>query len=184
MNKLELGERIRALRKDMKLRQEDLASKSGVSLPVIKSVESGKGNPTLESLSLLSSVLGTSLGELFSGEDNKPRREEAYEQGPTTHVNNRHEGNRQHGANEKLNPKRLNPDSRDEKNDDITNKISDVVGPELLHSNSSEQNSDDFRDLIAILPALDDPKISSLLDYARTLAPMDLSNVQTKKKTL
>ncbi|SOD99740.1 helix-turn-helix domain-containing protein [Spirosoma fluviale] len=41
--------------------QEYLAELSGVSLRTIKQIESGKGNPTVETLSKLADVLGMEL---------------------------------------------------------------------------------------------------------------------------
>lgn len=66
MNKTDLAEKIRVLRKSAALRQEDLAAKAGVSLRVIKDLETARGNPTLESLDLVSSVLGVSVSDLLS----------------------------------------------------------------------------------------------------------------------
>lgn len=65
MNKNELADKIRILRKQKGLRQEDLAGKAGVSIRVIKDLESASGNPTIESLSLVSSVLGISLSQIL-----------------------------------------------------------------------------------------------------------------------
>lgn len=64
MNKNELAEKIRILRKRNGFRQEDLAAKSGVSIRVIKDIESATGNPTLTSLDLIASVLSTPLFQI------------------------------------------------------------------------------------------------------------------------
>lgn len=66
MNKAELAEKIRILRKTKGLRQEDLAAKAGVSIRVIKDLESASGNPTVTSLDLIGSVLGTPIYKLLS----------------------------------------------------------------------------------------------------------------------
>lgn len=65
MNKTELAEKIRTLRKQKGLRQEDLAGKAGVSIRVIKDLESASGNPTIESLDLVCIVLGVSLSQIL-----------------------------------------------------------------------------------------------------------------------
>ncbi len=65
MIKTELAEKIRILRKQKGLRQDDLAGKAGVSIRVIKDLESASGNPTIESLNLIVSVLGVSLSQIL-----------------------------------------------------------------------------------------------------------------------
>lgn len=49
---------LKARREMLKVTQETLADLSGVSLRALKQFESGKGNPTLETLSKLASALG------------------------------------------------------------------------------------------------------------------------------
>lgn len=65
MNKIELAEKIRTLRKSKELRQDDLAAKAGVSIRVIRDLESGTANPTIESLELVCSVLGVPLPQIL-----------------------------------------------------------------------------------------------------------------------
>jgi len=49
---------VKERRKTLRLTQEDLAELSEVSLRTLKQFESGKGNPTLETLEKLAEVLG------------------------------------------------------------------------------------------------------------------------------
>lgn len=49
---------LKARREELQVTQETLADLSGVSLRALKQFESGKGNPTLETLSKLSEALG------------------------------------------------------------------------------------------------------------------------------
>ena len=49
---------LKARRESLKVTQEQLADISGVSLRTLKQFESGKGNPTLQTLTKLASVLG------------------------------------------------------------------------------------------------------------------------------
>lgn len=65
MNKKELAEKIRILRKNKGYRQEDLAAKAGVSIRVVKDLESATGNPTLASLDLIVSVLEVALPQIL-----------------------------------------------------------------------------------------------------------------------
>jgi len=63
-NKMHQEELIKALkdRRDaLKVNQEYLAELSGVSLRTLKAIESGKGNPTFETLNKLAEVLGMEL---------------------------------------------------------------------------------------------------------------------------
>ncbi len=48
-------------REALKVNQEYLAELSGVSLRTLKAIESGKGNPTLDTLNKLAEVLGMEL---------------------------------------------------------------------------------------------------------------------------
>lgn len=48
-------------REALKVTQEHLAELSGVGLRTLKSIESGKGNPTIETLIKLADVLGLEL---------------------------------------------------------------------------------------------------------------------------
>ncbi|TVR87802.1 MAG: XRE family transcriptional regulator [Saprospirales bacterium] len=53
---------IKQRRADLKVTQEMLAEISGVGLRTLKQFESGKGNPTLETLSRLADALGMEVG--------------------------------------------------------------------------------------------------------------------------
>ena len=53
-----IGQRVRARRKALQLRQRDLAELAGVTLRGLTALESGRGNPTLNQLSKIASVLG------------------------------------------------------------------------------------------------------------------------------
>ena len=52
---------IKARREMLQVNQESLAALSGVGLRTIKQFESGKGNPTLATLSKLADALGLEL---------------------------------------------------------------------------------------------------------------------------
>lgn len=53
-----IGQMLRARRKFLQLRQRDLAELAGVTLRGLTDVENGRGNPTLNQLSKIASVLG------------------------------------------------------------------------------------------------------------------------------
>lgn len=61
--------RIRELRKEMGLRQEDLALRLKVTRQTINAIENNKYNPTLELGMKLARLLKTSVEELFLMED-------------------------------------------------------------------------------------------------------------------
>ena len=61
MHLQEISENIRERRKTLRISQEDLASLANVGLRTLKAIESGKGNPTLQTLNDLTSVLGLEL---------------------------------------------------------------------------------------------------------------------------
>ena len=56
---------IKALRKQMGLRQEDIATTLGVTRQTINAIENEKYNPTLELAMKLAKLLNTTVDELF-----------------------------------------------------------------------------------------------------------------------
>ncbi|MFI3314441.1 MAG: helix-turn-helix domain-containing protein [Rikenellaceae bacterium] len=52
---------IKERRSLLRLTQQDLADYSGLSLRVIKSIESGKGNPSVSTLTKIADTLGLEL---------------------------------------------------------------------------------------------------------------------------
>lgn len=56
-----LIESVKARRDTLKITQEMLADLSGVGLRTLKQFESGKGNPTLETLTKIGDTLGMEL---------------------------------------------------------------------------------------------------------------------------
>lgn len=61
------GERLKELRAQHNLTQEDLADKVGVDRSYMGFLERGEKNPTLEKLKLISRAFKISLSELFKG---------------------------------------------------------------------------------------------------------------------
>lgn len=64
---VKFGERLRSLRLQKALTQEELAFAADVELSQIHRLESGKTNATLSTLTALASALELSLSELFTG---------------------------------------------------------------------------------------------------------------------
>lgn len=54
----EIGQKVRARRKLLRLRQRDLAELAGVTLRGLTDLENGQANPTLKQLRKISDVLG------------------------------------------------------------------------------------------------------------------------------
>ena len=61
MHKNDLIQTIKERRQMLKVTQETLAEISGVGLRTLKQFESGKGNPTLQTLQKLTDVLGMEI---------------------------------------------------------------------------------------------------------------------------
>lgn len=57
--------RIKELRKQMDLRQEDIANELGVTRQTINAIENNKYNPTLELAMKLAQLLHTPVEEIF-----------------------------------------------------------------------------------------------------------------------
>lgn len=64
--KLALARRIRALRKELRLSQEELAHRVGVHPTYLSAIERAERNPALENLDAIARALGVSLAELFA----------------------------------------------------------------------------------------------------------------------
>lgn len=61
MNVGEIADYIVRRRKTLKISQRELAELSGISLHSLSNLESGKGNPTLESLLKVADTLGVTI---------------------------------------------------------------------------------------------------------------------------
>ena len=64
-----LGEKIKKLRTDNKLTQDELAEKLYVTRTAVSKWETGKGFPGIDSLKLISSLFGITIDELISDSD-------------------------------------------------------------------------------------------------------------------
>jgi transcriptional regulator with XRE-family HTH domain len=69
MRTTSIGKRIAAAREAMKLSQEELAQKSGVHRTTIARIEAGRFSPRLDTLELLSAVLGDLMTRKNFAED-------------------------------------------------------------------------------------------------------------------
>ncbi len=68
----QLGMRIRFLRKEKKLSQEDLALEANINKNYLSDLENGRRNPSFEILEKLAVALGISLSDLFKGIESIP----------------------------------------------------------------------------------------------------------------
>jgi transcriptional regulator with XRE-family HTH domain len=57
----ELGKSVKFRREFLNLRQEDLAEMSGIAIKTIHLIESGSGNPSVDTLEKIATVLGLEL---------------------------------------------------------------------------------------------------------------------------
>lgn len=63
---IRFGDRVRQLRTDAELSQEELAQRSGLHPTYISQVERGRRNPTLESMASIARGLSVDLGVLLT----------------------------------------------------------------------------------------------------------------------
>lgn len=63
-----IGQRIKQLCYQRRISYQELADKAGISLAALYNLMSGKGNPRLSTLQLISKGLGVTLGGLLSYE--------------------------------------------------------------------------------------------------------------------
>ena len=68
---MKVGEKIKQIRKDKGLQQKAVALEVGLDQSNYNKVENGGREPSLEVLQKLSAILGVSIDELLSPEDNK-----------------------------------------------------------------------------------------------------------------
>lgn len=68
------GRRVRALRKDRELSQEELAHRAGLHWTYVGGIERGERNPALANIGRLARALGVSLAELFGPFDHVTSR--------------------------------------------------------------------------------------------------------------
>ena len=61
MNKLEIGKKLQHRRDELSLKQEDLAEMTGITSKTIYLIESGKGNPSVDTLNKIMDVLGLEI---------------------------------------------------------------------------------------------------------------------------
>lgn len=64
---LRLGRRLRELRKNARLTQEQAAEQAGLDWKTLQDFERGETNPTVASLVAIADAYGISLSELFEG---------------------------------------------------------------------------------------------------------------------
>ena len=59
---LDVGQAVAAMRKISRLTQAEFAAHRGISVQALRLIESGKGNPTVETLDKIASVFGLQVG--------------------------------------------------------------------------------------------------------------------------
>lgn len=59
---LGVGETVAAMRKISRLTQPEFAAHRGISVQALRQIESGTGNPTVETLNKISSIFGLQVG--------------------------------------------------------------------------------------------------------------------------
>lgn len=69
--KQKLGDRIRKLRLEKRLSQENLAFESNMHRTYLSSIERGGRNPSLKNIEAIANALGVTLSELFKFENDK-----------------------------------------------------------------------------------------------------------------
>lgn len=59
---LEVGQAVAAMRKISRLTQAEFAAHRGISVQALRQIESGKGNPTVQTLDKIASIFGLQVG--------------------------------------------------------------------------------------------------------------------------
>ena len=71
---MNVGKRIKALRRQKKLTLNELSRKVGISISFLSDIENGRSNPSLERLKDIAEALDTSVSFLM-GEDNPMQKD-------------------------------------------------------------------------------------------------------------
>lgn len=74
----DIGERIRQLRRDAKLTQDELAERCGANRVTIANYELGKYQPSIEALERLADALGTSPDVITGRAEKEEEKDEAW----------------------------------------------------------------------------------------------------------
>ena len=70
----EIGERIRKIRKEMHIRQKEMAEALGIVPAYLSEIENGRGNPGPDLFVKLASIYNIDLHYLFLGEETSPSK--------------------------------------------------------------------------------------------------------------
>jgi len=81
---LDLGSKIRLLRRQKEMTQNDLADRSGVSFRAIQKIEDGTSVPRADTLSMLGQALGVTVGGLLDEAPIPPKPSPSSVTGPLT----------------------------------------------------------------------------------------------------
>jgi transcriptional regulator with XRE-family HTH domain len=68
------GKRVRELRHNLGISQEELAHRAGLHWTYVGGIERGERNPALVNIGRLARALGTSLADLFAPFRERPQR--------------------------------------------------------------------------------------------------------------
>ena len=68
----EIGERLQKKRKELDIRQKEMAEALGIAPTYLSEIENGKGNPGPDIFVKLSSIYGINLQYLFVGDEDTP----------------------------------------------------------------------------------------------------------------
>lgn len=75
---LHLGDRIKLLRKQRGLSQEEVAEAAGIDSKSLSRIESNRFNPALDTLQSLAVALGVEMQDFFAGDPASPKALRAY----------------------------------------------------------------------------------------------------------
>jgi transcriptional regulator with XRE-family HTH domain len=75
-NLADIGERLKKQRKEMNIRQKEMAEALGIAPTYLSEIENGKGNPGPDIFVKLASIYGINLHYLFMGDEDTPVKKE------------------------------------------------------------------------------------------------------------
>lgn len=64
---IEVGNRIKEIRAEKNITQEELSKNSGLDRSYVSSIENGKRNSTIKAIDSIAKALGVSLSDIFKG---------------------------------------------------------------------------------------------------------------------
>lgn len=186
-----LAKNIIAGREELGLTAEKFAEEAKIPYPTLRDIEadlSGGRKATLEKIAATLGVEEWQLKQpdLFAGKQSggvRIEKHESNEYSPKNGLREGHNNDSNYWTDEKLDPKRINPNTGSAKPNNVAHKVDDIKEPILDHKTESDQNENNFSRPSLILEIQDILKVLSQNDLEALKAMAEnMPSVATVKR--